>query len=99
MIGLLESLEEWEADQNTISDNITRGIQMKEYDVFLSHANADKNDYVDALYQILNKLGIHIFYDKESLEWGDDWKKRILDGTQKSEFAIIVISENFFGQE
>lgn len=100
MIGLLESLEEWESDQNVISDSVAiRRVQMKEYDVFLSHANADKNGYVDELYNILSKLGIRIFYDKESLEWGDDWKKRILDGTQKSEFAIIVISENFFGRE
>lgn len=47
----------------------------------------------------LDKLGIKIFYDKESLEWGDIWKNRILEGTKKSEFAIIVISENFFDRE
>ena len=100
MIGLLESLEEWEADNNINTANSKGGlIDMKEYDVFLSHANADKIEYVEELYNTLNKLGIRIFYDKESLEWGDDWKKRILDGTQKSEFAIIVISENFFGRE
>lgn len=100
MIGLLESLEEWESDQNVIvGSTAIKNPQMKEYDVFLSHANADKNDYVDELYHILCKLGIRVFYDKESLEWGDDWKKRILAGTQKSEFAIIVISENFFGRE
>lgn len=100
MIGLLESLKDWEDDQNIDNNNpIKAENEMKEYDVFLSHANADKNDYVDELYGVLNKLGIHIFYDKESLEWGDDWKQRILDGTQKSEFAIIVISENFFDRE
>ena len=70
-----------------------------EYDVFLSHANKDKADIVDDLYVSLEKLGINIFYDKKSLEWGDDWKNRILDGTKKSEFAIIVISENFFDRE
>lgn len=70
-----------------------------EYDVFISHANKDKSDLVESLYNSLNKLGIKIFYDKESLEWGDNWKDRILKGTQKSEFAIIVISENFFDRE
>ncbi len=69
------------------------------YDVFLSHANKDKADIVERLYESLNKLGINIFYDKASLEWGDNWKDRILDGTQKAEFAIIVISENFFDSE
>lgn len=72
---------------------------LPEYDVFLSHANADKQNFVDELNSSLEKLGVQIFYDKKSLEWGDKWKDRILDGTQKAEFAIIVISENFFDRE
>ena len=69
------------------------------YDVFVSHATKDKIAYVDDLYKELKKLGIKIFYDKEELSWGDDWKKRILMATRQSEFAIIVISKNFFGRE
>lgn len=72
---------------------------MPEYDLFISHASKDKEDLVEELYQSLSKLGINIFYDRESLEWGDNWKERILSGTKKAEFAIIVISENFFGRE
>lgn len=72
---------------------------LPEYDVFISHANQDKEDLIEKLYQSLQKLGISIFYDKESLEWGDNWKERILNGTKKAEFAIIVISENFFDRE
>ena len=67
--------------------------------MFISHANKDKEDLIEELYQSLQKLGISIFYDKESLEWGDNWKERILNGTKKAEFAIIVISENFFDRE
>lgn len=70
-----------------------------EYDVFISHANKDKEDLIEKLYRSLEMLGIKIFYDKESLEWGDNWKDRILNGTKKAEFAIIVISENFFDRE
>ena len=36
--------------------------QEKKYDVFISHANKDKSDYVDELYLTLRKLGINIFY-------------------------------------
>ncbi|MCI6435893.1 MAG: toll/interleukin-1 receptor domain-containing protein [Clostridiales bacterium] len=71
----------------------------KEYDVFISHANKDKSEYVDSLYDTINKLGVNIFYDKKSLSWGDEWKKVLLNGTEKSEFSIIVISQNFFGRE
>ena len=79
--------------------NIKSHTSVKEYDVFISHANKDKSDYVDELYLALRRLGIKIFYDTEVLSWGDNWKQVILDGTAKSEFAIIVISENFFDRE
>lgn len=72
---------------------------LPQYDVFISHANKDKEELVEKLYQSLEKLGVTIFYDKESLEWGDNWKEKILNGTKNAEFAIIVISENFFGRE
>ena len=76
---------------------IEKGLAM--YDVFISHANADKALYVDDLKNSLDKLNIRIFYDKDTLEWGDNWKNKILEGVEKAEFAIIVISENFFGRE
>ena len=87
------------AEQQSTSGSPRKGVHMKEYDVFLSHANKDKVDFVDELHKALETLGVNIFYDKFSIEWGDEWKQRILKGTEKSEFAIIVISENFFGRE
>ena len=71
----------------------------KEYDVFISHASADKEDYVDLLVMTVKRLGINVFYDKDSISWGDNWKQAILSGTANSEFAIIVISKNFFDRE
>ena len=47
----------------------------------------------------LSNLGVNIFYDTKVLSWGDEWKNVILKGTTSSEFAIIVISNNFFGRE
>lgn len=78
---------------------VVKNNESKKYDVFISHANKDKLDIIEGLYDSLSQLGINIFYDKKSLEWGDKWKDRILEGVEKSEFAIIVISENFFGRE
>lgn len=78
---------------------ITMKKPSKEYDVFISHANADKEGYVNQLKNSLDKLKISIFYDKDALEWGDVWKDKILEGVDKAEFAIIVISDKFFGRE
>ena len=94
MYAILESLK----NDNTLSERKFE-MQRKDYDLFLSHANADKLSYVDDLYATLRKLGISVFYDKVELSWGDNWKQVILDGTNSSEFAIIVISENFFDRE
>ena len=69
------------------------------YDLFISHANKDKIEYVEQLKQSLDKLNINIFYDKDTIEWGDKWKVKILEGVAQAEFAIIVISENFFDRE
>ena len=71
----------------------------KMYDVFLSHASKDKSTYVEELKQTLDILGVQVFYDKDTIEWGDAWKKKIYEGLEKSEFAIMVISENFFDRE
>ncbi len=90
-----EQEEEYESLRKTsISDK-----KLKEYDVFISHANRDKNNYVDHLVGTIKRLGINVFYDSDVLSWGDNWKDTILTGTEKSEFAIIVISESFFDRE
>lgn len=82
-------------DVSTISEKPLR----KKYDIFISHANKDKLSYVNDLNKVIKKLGINIFYDTDVLSWGDNFKQVILDGTAESEFAIIVISKNFFGRE
>ncbi len=88
-----------EKEQQAIAQKSVSQKEYREYDVFISHANKDKLDYVDDLYLTIRKLGVRIFYDTEVISWGDKWKQVILDGTARSEFAIIVISENFFDRE
>lgn len=88
--------EQQKKDEDAIK---MKTIVRKQYDVFISHASKDKSDYVDLLNMAVKRLGINVFYDTDVLSWGDNWKQVILDGTSNSEFAIIVISKNFFGRE
>lgn len=69
------------------------------YDVFLSHTSADKNDFVEALKNSFDNLGISIFYDKDSIEWGDNWKQKIYNGLSNCKYGVIVVSKNFFDRE
>lgn len=102
ILGCLQSVHEddvfWVLNStNMVSTASERVLAM--YDVFVSHTNKDKIGYINELKASLDKLGVSVFYDKDTLEWGDNWKNKILEGVEKAEFAIIVISENFFGRE
>lgn len=72
---------------------------MEHYDVFLSHANNDKIEFVEDLKKSFDKLGIRVFYDRDTLKWGDNWKKKIIEGLENCDFGVIVISNSFFGRE
>ena len=82
-----------------IEGSVETPARDKKFDLFISHASSDKITYVRGLYGALSNLGIDIFYDEDSITWGDKWKDKILEGVASSEFAIIVISNSFFGRE
>ena len=90
---------EQEEEYTLMDETRNSDRKLKDYDVFISYANTDKSDYVNELFLAIKKLGINIFYDSDVLSWGDNWKESILRGTEQSEFAIIVISDSFFGRE
>lgn len=69
------------------------------YDVFVSHANANKGEFVNALEMALQRLGISIWYDANKIDWGDNWKLQIKNGLAKCRFGIVVISPEFLGRE
>lgn len=101
MVSYLESIcsDKSLYTNNSDINQTTPSIKRKEYDVFISHAHKDKLEFVNELTKTINKLGIKVFYDSDELSWGDNFKKELLQSTEKSEFAIIVISKNYFGRE
>ena len=77
----------------------TEKPSLHEFDVFISHANGNKEEFVSGLTDALVKLGISIWYDANTLEWGDNWKLQITNGLKKCRFGIVVISPEFLGRE
>jgi hypothetical protein len=67
----------------------------KEYDVFLSHANLDKDDYARPLAERLDSSGITCWLDEREISWGDSITKKVNEGLQKSRFVILLLSENY----
>ena len=70
-----------------------------EYDVFVSHANANKQSFVDSLYDQLNRLRIRIWYDSTEIDWGDGLKEKIQEGLAKCRFGIVILSPEFIGRK
>ena len=70
----------------------------EEYDVFISHAWEDKEEFVDEFVSELELLGIKAWYDKQRICWGDSMRAKIDEGLRKSRFGVVVISLNYIAE-
>lgn len=77
--------------QLTYTDNL--------WDVFVSHASEDKEDFVSELALKLHEKGIKVWFDKSTLKVGDSLRRSIDKGLASSKFGIVVLSHNFFNKE
>jgi TIR domain len=73
----------------------TGGDRAMEWDVFISHASEDKEDFVRPLAETLRRSGLRVWYDDFTLKVGDSLHRSIDHGLAKSRYGIVVISPNF----
>ena len=76
-----------------------REKEEKEWDVFISHASEDKEDFVRPLTEALQRRGVRVWYDEFELKLGNSLTDSINKGLQKSRYGIIVCSPAFFKKE
>jgi len=69
---------------------------VKDYDVFISHASEDKDAIVRSLAEALVKGGLKVWYDEFELKIGDSLRRKIDKGLAHSRFGIVVLSQAFF---
>jgi len=69
------------------------------YDVFISHASEDKDDFVRPFAIMLKEKGLNIWYDEFELKVGDNLRRKIDTGLSKSRYGIVVLSNSFFSKE
>jgi TIR domain len=65
------------------------------YDLFISHASEDKNDFVRPLARTLTKFGVSVWYDEFTLSIGDSLSKSIDNGLIESSFGLVILSPDF----
>lgn len=69
------------------------------YDVFVSHASEDKDEFVRPFVKCLQENGIEVWYDEFSLRVGDSLRRSIDNGLKNYSYGIVVLSEAFFSKE
>ena len=74
-------------------------IQQSNYDVFISHASEDKEDFVRPFTNCLKESGLNVWYDEFELRIGDSLRRAIDNGLRNSRYGIVVLSEAFFNKE
>lgn len=84
--------------QLAVTDTMNEENEKQEYDVFISHAWEDKEDFVDDFVKDLNSLGVTTWYDKSQILWGDSMRKKIDEGLKKSRFGIVILSPNYIAE-
>jgi len=70
-----------------------------EYDLFISHASQDKDDFVEPLAGILTKMGFRVWYDDFILKVGDSISRSIDKGIARSSYGLVVLSPHFFAKQ
>lgn len=68
------------------------------YDLFISHASQDKEDFVEPLAEILSEMGLRVWYDDFVLKVGDRLSRSIDKGIANSEYGLVVLSPHFFAK-
>jgi hypothetical protein len=77
---------------------IIAGGGTMEWDIFISHAKEDKDDFVVPLVRELlrKRPRLKIWFDNLELELGDQLLQKIDQGLTGSRFGVVVLSRQFF---
>ena len=74
---------------------ITETAEMvREFDVFLSHASEDK-PRMRRLKDKLEEQGMTVFFDEDSIQWGESIVEKINIGLLKSSYFVPFLTETF----
>jgi hypothetical protein len=86
-------------DAAAIAEQMQGEPNKVEWDVFVSHASDDKEQFVDPLATALRGEGLRVWYDSFALRVGDSLRRAIDKGLSRSRFGVVVLSPAFFAKE
>jgi len=80
-----------------VRDNVPPPVASRgeAYDVFISHASEDKDEFVRPLANALISEGLNVWYDEMTLRIGDSLRQKIDKGLANSRVGLVVLSPSF----
>lgn len=70
-----------------------------EWDIFLSHASEDKEDFARPLAHALRSKGLRVWFDEFMLKVGDSLRRSIDRGLSQARYGVVIISPAFLKKE
>ena len=102
MPGALPEIQERPLNEvpSLVRDNIPPTSESGDelYDVFISHASEDKDDFVRSLANVLISKGLKVWYDEMTLNIGDSLRQKIDNGLANSRLGLVVLSPAFMNK-
>ncbi len=74
-------------------------MEEKKWDVFISHASEDKDSIARPLARELQKHGLRVWFDEDTLNIGDSLLESINYGLVHSDYCIVIISPKFLSKK
>lgn len=84
---------------STSSSLPRRDQDVAEWDVFISHASEDKEDFARPLAHALRDRGLGVWFDEFTLRVGDSLRRSIDKGLAQARYGVVVISPAFLGKD
>lgn len=95
----LRMLKEFGKPEIEFGDRSNDFVQSDFYDLFISHASEDKDEFVRPLATALIALGMRVWYDEFALTIGDSLRESIDLGLSKSAYGLVILSPSFLAKQ
>jgi hypothetical protein len=90
--------EQYSLSKSFILPSATAPARNVDYDVFISHATEDKDEFVRPLTIKLQELGFKVWYDEFTIKLGDSLRQSIDKGLANARYGVVVLSSAFFSK-
>lgn len=93
----------------TVDGGVRDGVAVvggQQFELFISYARADAGGWVTALRDVIladhrrfSSEPLRVFFDRDAIADGDDWRHRILAGLQSSSVLLVCLSPAYFASD